>query len=465
MKFVVLLLCVLGISACQEDTKRQVVMVESPAGHSFAYMQINEPGKTDVSINVAWPTDWARDASLNPMLPTVASEALLNSGTKQFSSAEIMNGFNERNARARVYASPDHMRGVLNFPKEHMAFVLDVASAALAEPTYDPIWLQRAHQGVLDQVAHQNGETHFQMWAAARTAVLAEDPLDRYLSMRVDTSESEVSRQAAQDWHKNVFTQANAVVAVEGVLSEAEAGAAVDQLLAGLPEGRKRAADMVSAAPAAQVNFAPRRIFLHLPDAGKTTMGLLGQLPDTTSPGEETDLLALHFFGRQDGALITAMREELRASYVAQTGAVNYDRATRLFYIYSEVGPEKLAQALELAAQTYGQFRTQPDFAGFEVFQERFSADVGKNIGYFDVAANAVVELMLDGRDPAGAPSLDKQFAEATQQAVAKRLQDAFPAAEDLIWLAAGPDASQWPEACVITDIAEAALCPTEHGF
>ncbi|GAA6208406.1 hypothetical protein NBRC116601_16990 [Cognatishimia sp. WU-CL00825] len=464
MKFVVLLMCVLGLAACQDEAKRAVVMAESPDGHQFAFVQVDEEGKTDVAINVAWPTDWARNAALNPMVPLVASEALLNGGTKQYSASEIMNGFDEKNARGLVYVTPDHARGELNFPKEHMAFVLDVASAALADPTYDPIWLERAQQGVLDQVANQNTETNSQMWTAARKAILAEDPLDRYLSLRVEAAPNQVTRQEALEWHRGVFTKAQAVVSVVGGLSEAEAGAAVDQLLAGLPEGRPNGSAVAGEMATAKVNFAPRRIFLHLPEAAKTTMGLLGRMPDTTQPGEEKDLLALHFFGRQDGVLTKAMRDELRASYVAQSGLVNYDRATRVFYIYSEVGAEKLGQAFDLAAQTYAQFRAQPDFTGFEAFQVKFGEDVGKNIAYFDIAARAMTEHMLDGRDPAGALSLDALFVDASTEAVALRLQNAFPAAEDLILVAAGPDASQWPGACVITEIAEAALCPVVHG-
>jgi hypothetical protein len=93
---------------------------------------------------------------------------------------------------------------------------------------------------------------------------------------------------------------------------------------------------------------------LHLPEAEKTTLGLVGQLPPTSEGGDLIDLLALNFFARSgDGPLFNAVRTELRASYGFEAGFTNYDRATRLMFIGGEVETEKLSEAANLILTTY----------------------------------------------------------------------------------------------------------------
>ncbi len=110
-----------------------------------------------------------------------------------------------------------------------------------------------------------------------------------------------------------------------------DAGKAVDLLLSGLPKGKNL--DVADRQP----NTKPRTILLHLPDAEKTTLGFIGQLPPTSEGSDLTDLLALNFFSRpSNGPLFDAIRTELRASYGFQAGFTNYDRANRIMFIAGE---------------------------------------------------------------------------------------------------------------------------------
>ena len=77
-----------------------------------------------------------------------------------------------------------------------------------------------------------------------------------------------------------------------------------------------------------------------------------------------------------------------------------------------------------------------------------------------NVAAQTIRELALDGQDPTIAPKLGDAVRAITDQDVIERLQSTFPKAEDLIVIVASPDATALPDACVITEISQAAMCP-----
>ncbi|MCG7495235.1 insulinase family protein [Thalassobius sp. Cn5-15] len=240
-----------------------------------------------------------------------------------------------------------------------------------------------------------------------------------------------------------------------GAISRSDAGKAVDQLLAGLPEGQAQAA------PNIDTSFEPRTVLLHLPDAEKTTLGLLGQLPPTAEGGDLTDLLALSFFGRSgSGPLFDAVRTELRASYGFQAGFTNYDRATRIMFIAGEVETEKLAEAADLVRTTYEAFRAAPDLTGLDDLRRGMAEGTERNVLYVDVAARTMLELALDDRSPGDAPRLGELLESVTAQDVQERLASVFPSGDDLIVVAASPDASALPGACVITKFEQVVQCP-----
>ena len=210
----------------------------------------------------------------------------------------------------------------------------------LKSPQFDKAWIDRIKQGLLANQTQSQAQTANQMWAVARLAVLGETPLNDFLSLPNIPVISDVSVDDLRRWHAETIVQNCVIISVTGAISRDDAGKAVDQLLSGLPEGQAQATHNVD------TNFEPKTLLLHLPDAEKTTLGLMGQLPPTAEGGDLTDLLALSFFGRSgSGPLFDAVRTDLRASYGFQAGSTNYDRATRIMFIAGEVETEKLAEA------------------------------------------------------------------------------------------------------------------------
>lgn len=293
------------------------------------------------------------------------------------------------------------------------------------------------------------------MWAVARLAVLGETPLNDFLSLPNIPVISDASVDDLRRWHAETIVQNGVTIAVSGAINRDDAGKAVDQLLAGLPEGQ------ALAVPNTVTNFSPKTVLLHLPDAEKTTLGFIGQLPPTAEGSDLTDLLALNFFGRPgSGPLFDAVRTDLRASYGFQAGFTNYDRATRIMFIAGEVETEKIAEAADLVRSTYESFRAAPDLTGFDDLRRAMAEGTAQNVLYVDVAARTMLEFALDARDPSDAPRMGELLESVTAQDVQKRLATVFPSGDDLIVIAASPDATALPGACVITEIEQVAQCP-----
>ena len=286
---------------------RKVILTETPDGHSFHFMPMDENESSDITINIAWPMSWAYDASRNPAVPYVAAEAILSGGTKELAPQDVLELFNDKNSSGRLYVSADHAIGELSFPKEHKEDVISIASEMLTSQ-FDQAWIDRIKQGFLVNQTQVREQSANRMWAVARFAILGEEPLNNFLSLPDLAVIENVSTDDLRRWHSETIARDGVTIAVTGAISRKDAGKAVDQLLSGLPKVQVRVTADV------RPNFKPRIILLHLPDAEKSTLGFIGKMPPTSEGGDMTDLLALSFFARpNNGPLFDAIRTKLRA--------------------------------------------------------------------------------------------------------------------------------------------------------
>lgn len=444
----------LSLAACKEDASREVVMAKTPDGRPFHFMPIQEKGITDITITIAWPMSWAYDSGVNPAVPYVASEAILSGGTDNLEPQDVLELFNDKNARGHLYVNSNHAVGELSFPKEHIEDVVSIASQMLASPQFKQPWITRVKQGMLVNQTKLKAQTATQMWDAARLTILGDGPLHNFLSLPDPTVIENVRIEDLRQWHRETIVQETAAIVVTGAISDEDAGKAIDTLLSALPKGQERAVASV------QPDFTSKIILLHLPDAEKTTLGFIGQLPPTAEGDDTIDLLALHFFGQSgSGPLFDAIRTELRASYGFQTGYTNYDRARRIMYIGGEVETAKLAQAVDVIRGTYEIFRSKPDLTGLEDLRKGLAEGTTRNVSYVDIAARTILELALDDLDVTAAPRLGETIDSITAQDVRERLNSVFPSGSDLIVVAASSDATALPGACVITKIEQVQEC------
>lgn len=453
-KLLVLAALVVSLASCKKDASREVILAKTPDGRAFQFMPIYEDGVTDITITIAWPMTWAFRADENPTVPYIAAQAILSGGTENLTSSEVLETFNDKNSSGQLYVRPDHAIGEVSFPKEHIDLVVPIVGEMLTNPQFDPAWVDRIKQGFLNTNTQAKAQTANQMWDVARYAILGQTPLYNFLSLpNLDAIET-VSVDQLRRWHRETLVQNGVTISVTGAISRKDAGRAVDTLLSQLPTGQTQTP------PKVQTDFTPKIILLHKPDAQKTTLSLVGQLPPTSQGNDLADLLALTFFKRTgNGPLFDAVRTDLRASYGLQAGVTNYDRGTRLVFIAGEIETAKLAQAADLVRKTYETYRTAPDLTGLDELRQGLAEATAKNVLYVNVAARAMLEFALDGLDPGMAPKLGALLENVTAQDVQDRLQAVFPSGNDLIVIAASPDATALPGACVITEIQQASQC------
>lgn len=453
---IILALSLTVLASCyKQDTEgsRSVVTLTSDAGQSFHFMPIYEDGVTDITVRIAWPTNWARSVGRNPAVPYVGSELILSGGTADLKPQDVMEMFNTNNAGGFLLASPDFVFGELGFPKEHIDETVQIAAEMLSNPQLDDPWLDRIKQDFLQGQIELQAVSANKMWSAARVAVLGQTPLSRSLDLPDLDAITALTREDILAWHAETFTKTGVMVVVTGAISEEDAGQVVDDLLASLPEGAPKLQ------PQDAADFSQKTILLHLPSAEKTTLGLLGRLPPTTEDGYIEDLLAVQLLNGANSPLFDAIRTELRATYGLQSGYTNYTRALRPFFIFGEVETSRLAEVRDVALEAYETFRKSPDLTGLNELRSRVVEGTKENISYVNVSAQVIMELALDGKDVTQAPDLHKGYEDITSDALTVRLATMFPPASSLIVLAVSPDENALPGACVISEIGDAINC------
>jgi len=448
------LFCSVLIGCGPDDSaSRKVVQETSPDGRAFYFMPIIEDGVTDITVSVAWPTDWIYTGTDAIAAPYIGAEAILSGGTETLRPQELLELFNDTNTGGSINAASDYIYGEVSFPIDHVEKVVPIAAEMLANPQFDPAWVARIADGFAANQREVQNQQVTQMWNAARLALLGDDPLNAFLSLPNIDAVADIDRETLQAWHAQNLTQDTAVIAVTGAIDAAGAGQVVDTLLGGLPIGPARPNVQSDA------DFQARTILLHMPDAEKTTIGFVGPLPPTSEGGDLIDLLAVQTLNGADGPLFDAIRTELRASYGLQAGYANFDRRNRVFFIAGEVDTEKLGDVRDVVLETYTNFRDAPDLSGLDSLKADLALGTDDNVKYVDVAARTIREFVLDGQDPTIAPTLGDSLRAITADQITARLLSAFPAADRLTVIAASPNQDAFPGACVITAIAEAANC------
>lgn len=438
-----------------EDSQRTAMQATSADGQTFHFLPIIEDGVTDVTIAMAFPSRWAFTQGLNQAVPSVASELIMNGQTQALKTQEIGELFADKNARGAVFARPDNVIAQLEFPIEHAADIVPVASELLANSSFESRWIDRIKQNFEQRVEEAQQQTTQQMFDVSRAAILQNETLAHSLSLQITDELDGLSQKQITQWHADVFTRQDVVIAVAGPLTQEKAGEIVDSLLSGLPEGKPKAA---IDAPA---NFAQRTVLLHLPEAQKTTLAFIGQLPESSSPGDMADLILLGTLGQQEGSgpLFEALRTELRASYGFQTGYTNYNRDTRLLFITGEVDTDKLAQSVDVVLETYGNYQQGNAMDGWENVQANLVQATTNNLKSVGASAITLLELVLDKQDPQLAVNLGSAIETLTLEDLTNRLADSYPKADELLIVAASADANALPGACVIIDIEQIDQC------
>lgn len=447
-----LLTALFMFSACKEDVPSATSQT-SEGGH--AYTLITLPDNDYVSIQIAWGTDWAYRSDTNKAAPFIGTDLILAGGAEGYPAGEVAELFADLDSEGLIYnAVNDHVIGELTFSPEHITETVEIANAHLRAPTLDHVWFDRLSTGLAQNMAEAQAQPAHSGFDAVRWAVYGEQPLRNALSLDDPTTFASLTREDITAWHQETFTSTPAAIVIAGDITPADAGAALDTLLSGLPAASRQLAR------AATPDFSPRRILLHIPDAEITTLGFIAPLPPTRQGGEMEDLILFHALGGDDqSVLFNAVRTELRATYGFGAGMANYTREHRILAMTGEVETEKLAQAEKVVREAYARFITeglQGPLAERKTSLEQHFEEMPE---YVVDQARSELQSALDGLSLGRSLELTTELAAVTEDSIANRLNAALPAPDALLVIAVSPDATALPGACVITIPREAADC------
>ncbi|AQU81341.1 MULTISPECIES: M16 family metallopeptidase [unclassified Halomonas] len=457
IRLILLTVLIASLAACSAEEANEstfsVSKEASPGG--IDYTLIHMPGNNDVAVHVAWPTDWAYREDTNKAAALVGTELILTGGAQGYSAGEVGERLADLNAEGRLYgAASDHIIGELVFERDDINEVVEIANAHLGAPLLDQAWLNRINDGVGQIVTEERSQPAAAGFEAVRWAVFGEQPLRNALSLHDLNALDALTRDDIVAWHAETFTRSPEAVTVAGAIDAEAAGAALDALFEGLPEQTREVQQNVS------VDFTPRRILLHMPEAEVSTLVFVASLPPTRKGSEFEDVILAHALGGDDQSILfEAVRNQLRASYAFGAGMDNYTREYRVLIMAGEIDTSKVAEAERVVGEAYTRFqKTGPegDLADRKAPLERYLAEVTDFV--VEQASNEL-QSALDGYEPGHTRQMTNQLEEITASSLNERLGTVFPNEEEFIVIAVSPEADALPAACVIAVPREAADC------
>ena len=452
--FVCAALAPLALIACKDENNRVISKQVSPLGHAFYLMPILEKGVSDITVSAAWATDWVATPGQNEWVPALAAQTMMAGGTAALPPADVLDLLEEKNTRGNIIPAAEIIYADVKFPNNHTDVVLPVLAELFQAPAFDTQWFERIKAQRIEAASVSQRPVAHDMWEAARFAIFGDGPLTEFLNGHDLEDLAAVSRADLQGWQEVSFDERPLALVVTGATDAAEAAKIVDTLLPTL-----------GAAPAPKplpqsAEYPAKPIYLHLPEAEKSTLGFLGPMPSAADGQDLVDLVAGHLFASgADSPLFEAVRSELGASYGMGMQFSNFTRESRVVTISGEVEGAKMAAVVSAVLESYSTFLNDPDTDQLADFTTRIADRIRDNQKFVSTSAEMIRELVLHGRDPQGYHDLADTTEALTATDIKARLTAAFPPADQLAVFAAGPDPSHLPGACVIVEPAQAVSC------
>lgn len=451
IRFCFALVATVLLIACDEETPSVTAQTSADGTN---YTLIHLPGQEDVSIHIAWATDWAYTSGANQAVPYIGVDLILAGGAEGFPAGEVGERFADIDAEGYLTATVDHILGQLSFPAEHIDEVVEVARAHLQTPTMDEMWFDRISNGFSQNITEAISQPRERSFAAVRWAVLGDHPLRNALSLDAPGMFDGLTRDDIVAWHGETIVANPEQIVIAGDLDATTAGQAIDALLTGLPVKEAQAV------PEVPLDYTPRRILLHVPGAQVTNLAFVGPLPPTRLGDEWEDIILTEALGGGDqSVLFEAVRTGLRATYGYGAGYSNYSREARIFVMTGEIETEKLTEAETVIREAYADFRDVGPSGDLADRTSPIAANLADLPGFVADQAYSELQSLLDGYAPGRSLQMIEELDAVTDETVLNRLQTGFPAISDFIMIAVSADPDALPGACVITTPQEAMDC------
>ena len=176
------IVAVLLIAGCQDRKQESAASTTtSPGGISYTRLYIPETSK--VSLQIAFPSNWATRDGVNPAASYVGADLVLAGGAEGYPAGEVVETFSDLKAEARLSVTPDFVFGQLEVDTKNLMEAVKIANAHLAKPTLATNWLGRVAEGFAGRVTEISAQPGAQAFNALRWAVFGNTQLRKSLSL------------------------------------------------------------------------------------------------------------------------------------------------------------------------------------------------------------------------------------------------------------------------------------------
>lgn len=451
IKKTVVSLLVLGLSAC---LGKQNTVTEESSESGLAYTLVYMPNNTNITIQISWPNTWVDGPKRNQAVPYIGAEVLFSGGAEGYPVGELAGRFGEIGSEAFLSVTPDHIQGTVHFSPEHQVESIKTANAHLRHPSLDEQWVEQAREQLAVQLSNVSSSAEARGFDALRWALFGNQTIREALSLDGESGVAAVTQAQLATWAKSVFKRKGAIITIAGDLSATEAGLAIDALFEGLPAGDNVAVEPVTA------DFSPRRILVHVPGSVTSTLSFIGKLPPLTEFEELEDLLltvAMTEHWKNGLSGITDNKATAGYRFTADFSAFGFDH--RFILLSGQVQTSEVADAEKQLRNAYNEFRAELPIKDLQELKATYAEDFKKYMNNSGSMSNSALMAKLNGMDPARSLDFLDKLDSVKKKTLSRRLQTAFPNADDFIVLVSSPDKTALPDACVIKTPIQALGC------
>lgn len=424
----------------------EVDSLVSPGGMPFLHIQDDQ--YENVVMQVYWPSSWAFDNALNPMVPLVSTQVVLTGPPEGAEDNEIGQEIAELQAQSSLAPTAESVTGAIVSPASNFEEVARLANRVLANPAFDPELTSRLKQALSNRTSEVRQGVGAAAGELSRNLILQDHPVRGFFSSSLE-SESFIEATTLDElkqFYNETVTRSSPTIVIASPFDSDRAGNAIDELLDGLPEG------VAVEIPEFRIDFpAGVTVILHDPDAERSNLILAGILPPVSQGGEFEDAIALAVLGQGGTSeLYEALSPELGASYEFSSSALALTSNIRIIQIAGMVDNDKLVFAHQAIRQTYADFRENGLNSSIDGIKRRSSANMRINVENPRILVPLVMESVLNGFPASRAIELLDEIEAISPEGINQRMRDVFPPVEDLLTVIVTSDPGLFPDACVV---------------
>ncbi len=225
----------LGLVAALVMPAQAVEVVEGTSPGGTTFWLVSEPAIPIVAVELSFKGGQRLDPAERPGLARMTA-ALLDEGAGEMDAVAFAEARDDLAARYGISVTRDSVEVSARMLAESATESAELLATALAEPRFDHEAVERVRGQLLSTIREQETRPQDVASKAFASRAFGDHPYARPIDGTLE-SVAAITRADLEAAYAELLTRANVIAAVVGAVDLAEAGALIDTILAGVPEG------------------------------------------------------------------------------------------------------------------------------------------------------------------------------------------------------------------------------------